>query len=205
MLKKLKSVLKGMIRPHGKERASTFRSHERPLTELCRILDPKQVLEFGPGFSTKIMLENSQSKIVSIETSREWYETYRTEIPEDRVQLIYEEPGWDLGKLDRLTGHFDLIFVDGGDRVGELIHCFDMADENTVVYLHDAHREDYEPGIRKYPYVYFPERHSCILCKSAELDQRIRSAIPPDYSCKCKYCSSEDRRRYLAQFIEGAK
>jgi hypothetical protein len=41
-----------------------------------------------------------------------------------------------------------------------------------------------------------------LLFKSQTLCDRIKQSVPSDYSCQCQYCSSPQRRRYFAQFIQ---
>lgn len=178
----------------------TFVSFRPVLATVCRVCPPRRVLEFGPGNSTRVILKHSMAYIVSIEESEQWYLRYRSKFPKRRVEVHHKKPGWDLQELNELGGPYDLIFVDGGDRAAELKHCVDLLAPDGVVFLHDAHREEYEPGIRAYPHVFFPERHSCLLCTSPHTLARLKANITPDLSCCCRYCGTEERRRYLAQF-----
>lgn len=179
---------------------TTFVSFTPSLTKLCHLITPKTILEFGPGNSTRLFLEHSQAKLVSIETHPDWYDEYAKEFDPHRVQLLFKEHGWDLSEICQYGENFSLIFIDGGDRVAELKYCYDLIPDDGVVFLHDAHREAYEEGLRRYPFIYFPERHSCILLKNKDLYRAIETTISADYSCSCQYCSSADRKKYFAQF-----
>lgn len=181
--------------------SKTFASFKPFLAEVCREFDPKRVLEFGVGTSTAIILKNSKAQIISIEESKEWYEEYRSKFSSGRVELYCKEPGWDLCELNVLGRAYDLIFIDGGNRLAELKHCFDLLGPDGIVFLHDAHREEYESGIRAYPQIFFPERHSCLMCKSPDIMARLKIIITPDMSCRCRYCNTESRNRYLARFM----
>lgn len=181
---------------------SGFISFAASLKRLCTILQPKLILEFGPGYSTNLFLKFTQANVLSIETDSNWYNNYRYMFDTDRLQLIHKQSGWNLKEIPLQTYDFSLIFVDGGDRVAELKYSYNLIDNDGVVFLHDAHRDDYEEGIKQYPFIYFPEKHSCILVKSQSLIQKIKKNIPYDYSCTCIYCSSESRQKYLSQFIE---
>lgn len=200
MLKKLARALGLRLSRRG----TTFQSFVTPLTRLCEARPPKRVLEFGPGTSTRVILEHSAATIVSIEESREWYERYAAEFPPERVRVLHKTPPWDLAELDALGGPFDLIFVDGGDRVAEMKHSPRLLAAGGLVYLHDAHRDNYEPGIRTYPHVYFPDRHSCILTQDEDVWRRVRELLPQDWSCRCRYCDTPERQTYLAQFHDEA-
>lgn len=114
---------------------------------------------------------------------------------------MYKAPDWDLNDIKKENIEFDFVFVDGGDRVKELKFCKQILSLTGVVFLHDAHREDYFDGIIAYPYIYFIERHSCLLLENKKIYNTLKEKIIPDYSCKCKYCSTEERRAYFSQFI----
>ena len=121
------------------------------------------------------------------------------------MKVIYEQPGWDLSEIRGYEQNFSLVFVDGGDRVAALKQAYDLINDDGLVFLHDAHREDYEGGIRLYPFIYFVERHSCLLFKSKALYDKVKAVVPADYSCHCQYCSSDARRAYFAQFVPDAE
>ncbi len=180
----------------------TFVSFRPHLAAICKTLKIEDVLEFGPGNSTIIVLADTDAKVISIEESSEWYEKYRKRFPRDRVTVHHKQTGWDLSELDDLGGPYDLIFIDGGDRPAELHHAHRLLKPDGVVYLHDAHREGYEEGICSYPHRFFPERHSCILTLDGKVMETLKSAITCDYSCACKYCSSDERREYFARITK---
>lgn len=182
----------------------TFVSFRPHLTAICRALDLQDVLEFGPGNSTMVVLAETSAKIVAVEESAEWYAKYCERFPSDRVTVHHKPAGWCLDELDVLGGPYDLIFVDGGDRTEELHYVHKLLKPTGVVYLHDAHREKYEPGIRSYPHMFFPERHSCIMTLDGGVMETLKSAITSDYSCACKYCTSDERRAYFARMSGGA-
>ena len=197
----IKPLLRTIRRLRGAS-GKTFVSFEPYLEEICRHFQPRKVLEFGPGKSTQILIVHGAADIVSIEESREWYEKYRRQFEPHGVRVIHKPSGWDLIELREFDGPFDLVFVDGGDRTAELQACASRVAEDGIVFLHDAHREEYEPGIRAYPFVFFPERHSCVMCRRSDVLERLQRVLPPDYGCRCKYCGTEERRRYLAKFID---
>ncbi len=186
----------------NRKRGTTFVSFITPLTKICQNILLETIIEFGPGYSTQVFLEHApNAKIFSFETDKKWYNTYKDKFDPTQVKVIYKEPGWDLKEMHAYGESFSLIFVDGGDRLSALEVAYDLIGDEGIVYLHDAHREEYEPGIHRYPHVYCPERHSCILTRNEALIETIKTAVPPDYSCNCKYCSSPDRRAYFSQYI----
>jgi hypothetical protein len=200
MLQIITRVLHRLRGVHGE----TFISFRPWLTTLYEHFKPQRVLEFGPGWSTRIGLQHSAAQIVSIEESAEWYDKYRRELDSPRVELLHRAPGWDLAELTTLGPPFDLIFVDGGRRAEELIAATKLLAPQGITALHDAHREDYEAGIRAYPHIYFPERHGCIMTQDAGVMDAVRRVVQPDWSCNCKYCGTPARRQYFAQFMPEA-
>lgn len=197
MLQTITRMLHRLRGVHGE----SFISFRPWLTALYRHVQPRRVLEFGPGWSTRIALRHSAAHIVSIEESRRWYEKYRREFDPARVQLLHREPGWDLAELTQFGPPFDLVFVDGGRRTEELIRAASLLSPRGVAALHDAHREDYEPGIRAYAAVYFPERHGCVLTHDAARLHELRGVLPSDWSCHCKFCGTPARQAYFARFM----
>ena len=185
-----------------KKRKTTFSSYSKSLIELCKILSPDSILEFGPGLSTKIFIKHTDSSIISIEQNGIWYQKYNNAFPEDRVRLLFLPNGLRSNVKEDLTNKFSLIFIDGGDRLDALEFGYKQISSRGAVFLHDAHREEYESGIRRYPYIFFPERHSCILTKDQPTYSTIRQRIKIDYSCSCQYCSSLSREAYFGQFSE---
>jgi len=183
-------------------REATFASFKPYLAEICSHFKLSNILEFGPGTSTEVFLKHSNASVISIEESRIWCWKYRFRFRHGPVNVYYKKPGWDLSELDDLGGPYDLIFVDGGNRTEELKYCVDLLTPEGIVFLHDAHRENYADGIRAYPYVFFPERHSCLMCKNPDVMSRLKTILKPDYSCRCKYCNTKARNIYLSSFIE---
>lgn len=183
-----------------RKQGTTFVSYRASLARLCQIFPMQHIVEFGPGISTRIFLEHSQARIWSYETNLEWFRRYERAFDPQRVTVIYCGPDWTIEQIGKQVGQVSLAFVDGGDRLQALHYFARTLPQAGIAFLHDAHREDYEPGLRAYPYVYFTERHSCLLFKDPELYEAARAAIPPDYSCRCQYCSSPERRAYFASF-----
>ncbi|MCK4797241.1 MAG: hypothetical protein KAT05_07650 [Spirochaetes bacterium] len=142
---------------------------------------------------------------MSYETNKDWFDYYLKKANKKRVDLQYRKEGWNLSELDNLDNKFDFIFIDGGDRTNELLKCFNLCQEDGIVFLHDAHREEYKNGILKYPHYYFADRHSCIMCKNNLIYEKIKLFLPLDDSCTCKYCISEDRRNYFEEMKDSKK
>ena len=179
--------------------SGTFVSFEPHLAILCNQFRIEKALEFGPGKSTRMLLELTNAKIRSIETSKEWYERYKSSFDPMRVKYLHQAAEQPIATLIDGDADFDLVFIDGGDRVAALHASRDLLSPDGFAYLHDAHREEYEPGIAAYSARFFPERHSCVLAQNPDVIDRIRACLTTDYSCRCKYCSPSERRAYFSR------
>ena len=183
-----------------RKQGTSFVSYRASLIQLCQFMPLEQIVEFGPGISTRIFLEHSRARIWSYETNLDWFRRYERAFDPARVALIHCGPEWTIEQIGAQVTDVSLAFIDGGDRPTALTYFARSLPQRGVAFLHDAHREDYEDGLRAFPYLYFTERHSCLLFKDAEMHQSVMAAIPPDYSCRCQYCSTPERRAYFAKF-----
>lgn len=182
---------------------TTFTSFSSYLPALVKWARPERVLEFGPGTSSRIILESSNARILSFETDAAYYDRAKSGIRSERFDVRYTPNGPDFAAL--AGSSFDLVFVDGGDRVANLIGAHPLLREDGILVLHDAHREDYLPGVQRYPHGYFIENHSLVLFKSRARFDDVVARFPPDSSCACKYCGTEGRieyRRSVAQALQ---
>lgn len=127
-----------------------FNSFEPLLRKWLRKVQPSQILEFGPGKSTAIMVEECPAaKIYSLETDLEWYKKYYDIFAENpKVVIVHVSPAL-LADLPRSWKKmFDLIFVDGlcDKRVACLRTASQLLSSDGVVLLHDSERAKYRLG-----------------------------------------------------------
>jgi len=131
------------------------------LIKYLRLVKPKRILEWGPGQSTKIMLQECpNAQIICCENKKGWFEKYQRELG-DKVRFIYvdapdnnrQDNRWTAYTDPAVKGKFDLIFVDGRERVRCLQTAFKRLKPNGIVLLHDANRTYYEEGIRLFDQV----------------------------------------------------
>lgn len=116
-----------------------------------------KILEYGSGVSTNEISKNC-SYIISIEHQEEWYNKLKNELPPN-CKLILKKPdlpyneGGHCGTYDEFKsyiespieeGPFDIILIDGRARVGCASICHKMSNENTIIFIHDFHREEYQ-------------------------------------------------------------
>lgn len=135
--------------------ARTWDSYKNPLLAALHALNPKSVLEYGPGESTKTFhAHESISTIDSIEHSPAWAEKL------DRDKLfkmkLYVEPKHH--KYPFVAGRinaYDLIFIDGIERPT----CISLAgfrlNRGGIVVVHDAERLEYKQAYELWGLKYF--------------------------------------------------
>ena len=83
------------------------------LVAIAQQLQPKRVLEFGPGYSTYAWIEAGVPEIVSLECRDEWRKEKEREFSE--FPNVSVQPYWNEAPQARVPediGNFDLAFVD---------------------------------------------------------------------------------------------
>ncbi len=106
------------------------------------------LFEFGSGFSTLFYAELVQ-RVVSVEHDKEWYDLQKNSLPEN-AEIIFKNKDVD-GEYCRTilnTGQkWDVIVVDGRDRVNCIKQSIETLTECGVILLDDSSRERYREGI----------------------------------------------------------
>jgi hypothetical protein len=105
------------------------------------------VFEFGTGQST-LYFAPRVARLVGVECNRDWYDSLRGGIP-DSVTLHFCEQsvGGDYCRMARgAGGGFDLVVVDGRDRVNCMKQSLDALTDRGVMILDDSCRERYAEG-----------------------------------------------------------
>ncbi len=106
------------------------------------------VFEFGSGNSTFFYAKHA-GKVVSVEHDKEWYDKIVSSQPENAKMIFCElVRGGDYCHMPlTLKEKFDIIIVDGRDRVNCCIQAVGALSANGVVVLDDSEREFYNEGI----------------------------------------------------------
>ena len=113
-----------------------------------RILkDELHVFEFGSGNST-LWWMNIAASVHSVEHEEEWFERIRAQISQkvtyEHVLLEYD------GRYCRAIADkqmaFDVVVVDGRDRVNCIKHSIPALTDRGVLILDNADRDSYRPG-----------------------------------------------------------
>jgi len=130
------------------------------LEHICPRLQPRNVLEWGPGPSTMLLARLCPgARILTIEHNDDWADRFEfsldRSIPDirKRITLKREPIGGHGGSgcyvtyplvLNKSLGStFDLVFIDGRHRADCLTVAYSVMSALGVVVVHDAHRENY--------------------------------------------------------------
>lgn len=102
------------------------------------------IFEYGSGNSTLFYAKNVK-RVVSVEHDEAWYNKIVSE-KAPNAEMIFtklETNGEYSQKAKLLNEKFDLIIVDGRDRVNCCKHSIDALSEQGVLVLDDSEREAY--------------------------------------------------------------
>lgn len=114
------------------------------------------VFEWGSGNSTLFMAQYA-GHVVSIEHNLMWYQRMQEIIPSN-VRLEFCElmyGGEYCQKIRREDEKFDIVVIDGRDRVRCVQNAVEFIKEDGIIIWDDTHREEYREGfdfLKKYGY-----------------------------------------------------
>ena len=113
-----------------------------------RLTEDVKLLEFGSGYST-LFFSRLVGSVTSIESDATWCETTRQMVGDSaRVVLVDSTETESYRKvLEQLDDHFDVILIDGRNRVSCALLTSDMVTERGVILFDDSMREEYKEGI----------------------------------------------------------
>ncbi len=112
-----------------------------------------RVLEYGSGASTKEVADKV-GILVTIEHNRDWFDKVKENLP-DNTKIYFKPPtGLKWGTdgtyeqfkdyIESPKGLFDVIIIDGRARVGCAKYCKNIANKNTIIFVHDYQRKEYK-------------------------------------------------------------
>lgn len=141
---------------------------KRIFEEIITNLKPKNILEWGSGYSTLYFpkLISETSNWTAIEHNKEWYNILKPQNKRNNVsiELIKHNPNWKDNDIDgtyndfkeyieyplKLKKKFELIIVDGRSRRNCLEATKKLLTKNGIVILHDANRDYYYKNLNLY-------------------------------------------------------
>lgn len=159
----LKNVFKiDIIKPYMNYKETAI------IMEVLKLLQPKQCLEWGSGFSTLCFPKflNKDARWLSIEHDKDWYLKIKGMNEKPNVWLRHVSPShypWtdeygdgnhsdlkDYIDFPSRFGKFDFILIDGRARKWCLNKCNELIEHKGVIILHDANRDYYHEPFRLY-------------------------------------------------------
>lgn len=113
-----------------------------------RLAKHHTIFEFGSGNSTFFYAKYA-GIVVSVEHDKEWYDKIVKSKPENSEMIFCDlVAGGDYCHMPlNLEEKFDIIIVDGRDRVNCCKQAINALSENGVVVLDDSEREKYKAGV----------------------------------------------------------
>jgi hypothetical protein len=113
-----------------------------------RLTQDLNLFEFGSGYST-YFYANRVRTVTSVEYDEKWLHIIESQVP-DNVKLIFQEKDRD-GDYCRTIGatgdHYDVVLVDGRDRVHCVKQSISALSAKGVILLDDSHRDKYQEAI----------------------------------------------------------
>ena len=149
-----------------------FSSFEPLLRRVMKLLPSEpEILEWGPGFSTGIMVqERPRALIDTVEHDEYWFNVYKqkyADFSNIRIHYVPDFPEYWV-RPTRLGKTFDLIFVDGTERIECLKVAYQLVKKGGWVMLHDSERLEYHNGVKLFK----------VLHEEGDTTAMIRSEYP---------------------------
>ncbi|MDD1444155.1 hypothetical protein MEO93_28215 [Dolichospermum sp. ST_sed3] len=106
------------------------------------------IFEFGSGNST-LFYASRVSSVIVVEHDKEWYSNIKKTIPPNvnihYVDLVYD--GLYSKFINTLNTKFDIVIVDGRDRVNCIKNSIKNLAENGVIILDNSEVREYSSGL----------------------------------------------------------
>ena len=112
-----------------------------------RITKSQHIFEYGSGSSTIFYAERA-GKVTSVEHDKGWFDKVKGTSPANAEMIFCElhKDGEYARKATLLNQQFDIIIVDGRDRVNCCKYSLAALSPEGVIILDDSEREAYEPA-----------------------------------------------------------
>lgn len=107
------------------------------------------LLEYGSGNSTMFYAARVKS-VKTVEHNKEWFDIVSKQLPSNvEIEFIELETGGAYSQYGKqFPSTFDIVIVDGRDRVNCLKNSVDSLTTRGVMILDDSERERYQDGIK---------------------------------------------------------
>lgn len=109
-----------------------------------------RVFEYGCGNST-LWWANRATSVVSIEHDAGWYSKMLPALPPNcsLSHIPLDTNGHYAGAISAYRNTFEIVFVDGRDRVNCLARSPEALTQNGIIILDNSDRINYRPGIEE--------------------------------------------------------
>ena len=113
-----------------------------------RLKSDMRLFEYGSGYST-LFYARYVHHVVTVESDREWYEKINKEKPDNVVLLwmTFEKDGDYCRAVRQSDELFDVIVIDGPDRVRCAKHAVGSLSPKGIIIIVDSEREGYREGL----------------------------------------------------------
>ncbi len=113
-----------------------------------RLNNNLSLFEFGSGYSTCFYASKVRN-VISVEYDRNWYQFMESTLPAN-ASLIFKDKDVDGGycrTISSMTTNYDVVIVDGRDRVNCIKQSISALSSEGVILLDDSKRERYQEGV----------------------------------------------------------
>jgi hypothetical protein len=113
-----------------------------------RVSPEMVVFEYGSGNST-FWWSRRVSKLVSCEHDKEWYASFRSEIPGNTTYLLRRAKGGSTDyamEISKYEDMFDILVIDGRDRVNCVKNGLGSLHHDGVIVWDNSDRAEYQEG-----------------------------------------------------------
>ena len=114
-----------------------------------RINKQLSVFEYGCGNST-LWWASRVKEVISVEHDKRWYEKFAPIVPRNVTinHVALEYGGAYAKEIAAYKKQFDIIVIDGRDRVNCAISALDSIKSNGVIIFDNSDRREYERGMK---------------------------------------------------------
>lgn len=110
-----------------------------------RLNKNQNLFEYGSGYSTVFFAERIKS-VTSVEYDKDWYEKAK-ELTKSfpNTKILFQELNQDYPRtINKTNQKYELIIIDGRNRVKSAINSFEHLAPNGVIILDDSSRKGYQ-------------------------------------------------------------
>jgi protein-L-isoaspartate O-methyltransferase len=113
-----------------------------------RLQSDQTMFEYGSGFSTKFYAQRVQS-VTSVEHVQKWFDLMMTEKAENMsmIQVDKDQDGQYCRAIQQNDNRYDVIIVDGRDRVNCVKQSYQQLSDRGVMLLDDSERDRYQEAM----------------------------------------------------------